>query len=76
MERQRRTAEKVILAGQMNRFLRTDVKCCCATGKNYPAADLIFTSPMLRCRQTKEILYKDQPYQIIEKMERNELWQF
>ena len=35
--------------------------------KNYPAADLIFTSPMLRCRQTKEILYKDQPYQIIEK---------
>ena len=24
---------KVILAGQMNRFLRTDVKCCCATGK-------------------------------------------
>lgn len=33
MERQRRTAEKVILAGQMNRFLRTDVKCCCATGK-------------------------------------------
>ena len=66
MERQRRTAEKVILAGQMNRFLRTDVKCCCATGK-IPAADLIFTSPMLRCRQTKEILYKDQPYQIIEK---------
>lgn len=44
--------------------------------KNYPAADLIFTSPLLRCRQTKEILYKDQPYQIIEKMERNELWQF
>lgn len=35
--------------------------------KNYPTADLIFTSPMLRCRQTKEILYKDQPYQIIEK---------
>ena len=33
MERQHRTAEKVILAGQMNRFLRTDVKCCCATGK-------------------------------------------
>ena len=26
--------KKVILAGQMNRFLRTDVKCCCATGKN------------------------------------------
>lgn len=35
--------------------------------EKYPAADFIFTSPMLRCRQTKEILYGDQPYQTIEK---------
>lgn len=34
---------------------------------NYPVADIIFTSPMTRCRQTKEILYKGQPYQTIEK---------
>ena len=41
--------------------------------KNYPAADLIFTSPMLRCRQTKVDFYiKDQPYQNHRKMERNE----
>ena len=35
--------------------------------KKYPDADFIFTSPMLRCRQTKEILYNNQPYQMIEK---------
>lgn len=35
--------------------------------KKYPDADFIFTSPMLRCRQTKEIIYGDQCYQIIEK---------
>lgn len=35
--------------------------------KKYPDADFIFTSPMLRCRQTKEIIYGDQSCQIIEK---------
>ena len=35
--------------------------------KKYPDADFIFTSPMLRCRQTKEIIYGDQFCQIIEK---------
>lgn len=35
--------------------------------KKYPDADFIFTSPMLRCRQTKEIIYGNQSCQIIEK---------
>lgn len=33
--------------------------------KQYPAADIIYTSPMMRCIQTTEILYPNQPYIIV-----------
>lgn len=46
----------------------------CETGitllekRTYPEAERIYVSPMLRCRQSAEIMYPGKPYEIIEEL--------
>lgn len=35
-------------------------------GLRYPAADLVYISPMLRCRQTAELLFPDATFAVVE----------
>lgn len=37
-------------------------------GKQFPKAEQIFVSPMLRCRQTAEYIYPDTPMEIVENL--------
>ncbi len=37
-------------------------------GKHYPDAEKIFVSPMLRCRQSAELMYPNREYEIIESL--------
>lgn len=37
-------------------------------GRNYPDAERIFVSPMLRCRQSAELIYPNRVYEIVESL--------
>ncbi len=42
----------------------TELKKCISSG-HYPAVDYVFVSPLLRCQQTREMIYNGVPFEII-----------